>query len=307
MRIVSYLGSVPARNTNLQKTDLLVKFANGANTTGDIGIVHSTNKIIDNDVSVIQGWVYDNISSPHLKLRKQVIEHQLKNKKFVVAADANLFLYKNKNNPYGYLRYSFNGIFPNTGIYCDDVVDKKRWTQISNDSNIQLENYKSNGKHILVMLQRNGGWSMDGLDVQEWAHSVIQKIRMHSDRPIVIRPHPGDKRAEIYLRSSKLKTLTNVKISKHGQDLSTDLENAWAVVNHNSSAIVGPIIQGYRAFITDPDKSQCKDVANIDFSKIEKPDEFDRQKWLERVSMFHWKFSELEDGTAWRHMRNYCQ
>jgi len=25
----------------------------------------------------------------------------------------------------------------------------------------------------------------------------------------------------------------------------------------------------------------------------------------ERISMFHWKFTELEDGTAWRHMRQY--
>ena len=76
---------------------------------------------------------------------------------------------------------------------------------------------------------------------------------------------------------------------------------------HNSSSIVGPIIQGYHAFCTDPEKSQCAKVSNTDFSKIEMPVEFDRQSWLERISMFHWKFSELSDGTCWRHMRNYCQ
>jgi hypothetical protein len=89
--------------------------------------------------------------------------------------------------------------------------------------------------------------------------------------------------------------------------LEVDLADAWAVINHNSSAVVGPIIQGYHAFITDPEKSQCREVAHSDFSLLETPREFDRQRWLERISMFHWKFSELEDGTAWRHMRDYVR
>ena len=62
---------------------------------------------------------------------------------------------------------------------------------------------------------------------------------------------------------------------------------------------------GYPAFITDPDKSQCVDVSHIGFSQIESPKKFDRQRWLERISMFHWKFTELEDGTAWKHMREF--
>jgi hypothetical protein len=113
----------------------------------------------------------------------------------------------------------------------------------------------------------------------------------------------------VYLhnRTTRLKNLPNVHISLGNAGLETDLTNAWAVVNHNSSAVVGPIIQGYHAFITDPKKSQCAEVANTDFSLIENPKQFDRQRWLERISMFHWKFSELEDGTCWRHMRNYCQ
>lgn len=309
MKIISYLKTVPAKNTNQQKTDLLLKFITGVLKNNDEGIIENTSEVLPADVGVIQGWVYDDISSPHLKLRKQIIDTQLKNKKYVVVADANLFLYSNKINPHGYLRYSFNGVFPNTGIYCDDKVDPARWQQISRDCKINIENIKPHGKHILLMLQRNGGWSMGGVDTQQWALDTIKKIRKHSSRPILIRPHPGDKQAKIYLdpRKTLIRNLPNVSISNFNNSLETDLANAWAVVNHNSSAIVGPIIKGYRGFITDPVKSQCKDVANTDFSKIENPDDFDRQQWLERISMFHWKFSELEDGSAWRHMRNYCQ
>ena len=98
--------------------------------------------------------------------------------------------------------------------------------------------------------------------------------------------------------------LQNVTLSTHST-LDEDLKNCHAVVNHNSSSIVGPVVKGFSAFITDPIKSQCAEVAHTDFSLIDTPNEFDRLAWLERISMFHWKFSELEDGSAWKHIRQY--
>jgi len=309
MKVVSYLGSVPTKNSNLQKTELLKKYTKGVNRVGDQGVLHQGHTYVHSDVGVIQGWVYDNTAPIHLKLRKQVIDNQLARNKFVVCADASLFNYKDKSNPHGYLRYSFNGVFPTTGIYCDDNIDPARWQSISKNTGIQLEPMKTKGKWIVMMLQRQGGWSMNGYDVEQWAMDTVAKIRQHSDRPIVIRAHPGDKRASVYLNptKTKLKNLPNVKISPIGRPLQEDLHKAWAVVNHNSSAAVGPIVQGYHCFITDPKNSQNKEVSNTDFSTIESPDMFDRQRWLERISMFHWNFAELENGNCWRHMRNYCQ
>lgn len=309
MKVVSYLNSVPSKNNNNQKTDLLKKYIQGVNAAGDTGIVHAGNEIVPADVGMIQGWVYEKKSTPHLRLRDTVINTQKNNKQYVCTADANLFLYADKKNTHGYLRYSYNGVFPNTGIYCDDKVNANRWNIISRDTGIQLDNYKTRGKWVLLMLQRNGGWSMNGLDVQQWAVDTINQIKKHTDRTILIRPHPGDKQAMRYLahHRSPLKNIKNVKISNQGTSLEQDLSGAWAVVNHNSSAVVGPIIQGYNCFITDPISSQCAEVAHTDFSQIETPRQFDRQRWLERISMFHWKFSELEDGTCWRHMRDYCQ
>lgn len=309
MKVVSYLKTVPAKNTNVQKTKLLELFVKGVQANGDTGVLYSGNKMVSADVAVIQGWVYQNIQSPHLNLRHGIIKHQQNNKKYTVAADANLFLYANKNNPYGYLRYSFNGVFPKTGIYCDDTIDSGRWTQISKDLSIDLEPEKRTGKHILIMLQRQGGWSMNGEDVESWACKTIKKIKQYSDRPIVVRPHPGDKNAKDYLSPEKTRItkFQNVTISPQGTPLEIDLKTAWAVVNNNSSSIVGPLIKGYPGFITDPENSQCNEVSHNDFSEIEKPRKFDRLKWLERISMFHWKFDELENGKCWAHMRNYCQ
>jgi len=309
MKVVSYLKTVPAKNRNIQKELLLKKFIQGVNAVDDNGIIHNGIDLIDCDVAMIQGWVHQDKTSQHLILRDKLITTQKQSKKYVLTADANLFLYHNKLNPDGYLRYSFNGVFPQTGIYCDTNPIPSRWHQIQNDTGIQLQEYKKSGTCIVLMLQRNGGWSMNGRDVQEWALDTIRQIRKHSDRPIIIRPHPGDRQAKVYLQPHKtiLKNLPNVKISPLDRPLEEDLEKAWAVINHNSSAVVGPIINGYHCFLTDPESSQCREVSNTNFANIETPNEFDRERWLHRISMMHWKFSELEDGSCWRHMRNYCQ
>ena len=312
MRVVSYYNVVPKVNKSQEKFDILTKFITGVNKVGDEGVLHTTNAIVDADVAVIQGWQHSRGKDAlHLKLRQSVIDTQIKKNKFVCCADANLFLYANTNNkPFHYLRYSFNGVFPNTGIYFDDSPDPKRWQQISKDLSINLLPMNNKGKHIVVCLQRDGGWSMGPIPISAWVKNTISEIRKYSDRTIILRPHPKDKQAvKTYLPELKkyYKYDNTVKFSSQDTPLDLDIAKAWCVVNNNSSSIVGPIIKGIHAFITDPTTSQCAEVSNTDFSCIENPKEFDRERWLERISMFHWKFSELEDGSAWRHMRNYVR
>ena len=84
-----------------------------------------------------------------------------------------------------------------------------------------------------------------------------------------------------------------------------DLTKTWAIVNHNSSAAVGPIIKGYHCFLTNHIDSHNKEVSHSDFKYLEQPLYFDRQSWLERISMFHWNFEELRNGVCWQHMKKF--
>lgn len=307
MKVVSYYDVVPSKNKSQEKFDILTKFVKGVNAAGDTGVLHRGTSLVDADVGVIQGWQHERgKNAPHLRLRQSVID--CTKNKHVVSADANLFLYANKTNkPHHYLRYSFDGVFPNTGIYCDTNIDPNRWQQISADTGIDLEPVKNKGKHILICAQRNQGWSMGSVRLESWLINTCQSIRKYTDRPIVIRLHPKDNETNRNANSIQqmLRNIKDVRLSTNRDSFDADLKKCWAVVNHNSSSIVGPLIKGYSAFITDPTTSQCAEVAHVGFEKIESPQEFDRQKWLERISMFHWKFSELEDGTCWRHMRQY--
>jgi hypothetical protein len=302
MRVISYIKTVPAKNSKPQKEILLHDFIQGVNAVGDNGDVYYGNDVLNCDVHVIQGWVYEQTYSPHLKLRKSIIESP----GHTVTADANLFLYHNKENPWGYLRYSFNGIFPTTGNYCDSKVDGMRWEKIKRTTGIVLEPYKMNGSHIVLLAQRRGGWSMKGYDVIEWLDRTIQTLQQYTDRPIIIRGHPGDKRAKEYLsKDCHLLRYKNVKISPPTQPLEIDLLNAWAVINHNSSAAVGPAIKGHNVFLTDPKDSQCREIANTDLTQIEQPKQFNREAWAKRISMSHWNFEELKSGEAWSWMRQF--
>jgi hypothetical protein len=254
--------------------------------------------------------VSNTVDGKHLLLRNTAINNQLRNKKYVVAVDSNLFLYANKENPLHYLRYSFNGIFPNTGIYCDTNVDPRRWQKISRNLNISLKDWKTKGDHILLLLQRNGGWSMGGFDVQDWAIRTIEEIQKYTDRPIVVRAHPGDKDSLNYLnpRLGRCKIKFGKKVTlSYNKDLVDDLQDCWAAVNYNSSPVVGAAIEGVPIFVTDPDRSQCKEVANTNLSLIETPIMPDRQPWVERLSMFHWNFDELKSGECWTHMRKFTK
>lgn len=310
MKVVAYLSCLPPNNKNIEKGEILPRFSQGVLAVGDEILLHQGHNLIDSDVALSVGWVHeDSKDVPHLKLRKSVIDHQLLHKKKVLLADSNLFLYANKENPLHYLRYSFNGIFPNTGIYCDDKVDPDRWKRLSQNSGITIKDYRKNGHHVLLCLQRNGGWSMGGYDVVDWTASTIRELRKYTDREIVIRAHPGDKGSGSYLSPknlmNKIGILKNVRLSKPNATLMDDLHKCWAVINHNSSPAVGAAIEGYPIFVTDPERSQCREIANIDLKNIETPILFDRQQWVERISMFHWNFGEIGNGECWRHMRQY--
>jgi hypothetical protein len=296
-----YYAGIPKKNTKQEKYDVLRNFHLGVPN----GLSTEVHEPIwqPSDLAVIQGWVHDSPQvSSHLKFRREVIQQQKLNNKRTIAIDSNLFLYQDLANKNQYLRFSLDGIFPTTGCYFTDRVDPGRWHKIKRDLGIELKPWRENGKYILICLQRNGGWSMKGLDVMQWCHRTINEIRKYTDRPIVVRAHPGDKKAREYLRLN----LPGVKISK-GKTLLDDFHKARAVVTYNSSPGVAAAIEGIPVFVTDPEprNSQAYPVANTDLSLLLDPKRPDRQEWIERIAMSHFNFEDLRNGTAWNIIKDY--
>ena len=306
MKVVSYLSGIPPGNKNLEKPAILTNFIEGVTKLNDDGVLHSSMSLVPCDVAVIQGFTHENGKNlPHLTLRSKIINFQKHNNNRTLIADSNLFLYADMANPLHYLRYSFDGVFRNTGFYFDRDVDSIRWKKISQDTGLTLKDYQTSGNYILICLQRNGGWSMRGLDVMQWCNTVIKELRRYTDRPIVVRGHPGDKKLQTYLKLN----MPGVTISSTQRPIQDDLKNAWATVVYNSSPGVASLIEGVPVFALDPDPnySQYSEVVNHKLADIESPKTYDRQAWVERISMSHWKFAELTSGEAWAFMRNYVR
>lgn len=301
--VAVYYAGIPKNNVKKEKKLVLSNFAQGVSTSDDTIDEIVTFDYKPTDLAVIQGWVHEHSQSfPHLRFRKLIIDQQRQNGKHTLAIDSNLFLYRDIENRNTYLRFSLDGIFPNTGCYFNNIVDPTRWEQIKQDLEIDLKPWTTSGNHILICLQRNGGWSMNGYDVMNWCLSTIEEIRKYSNRPIVIRAHPGDRNIKRHLKIN----LPGVSISSN-KDILDDFKNAWATITYNSSPGVASAIEGIPVFVTDndPKKSQAFDVCNTDLHMIESPEKPDRLLWIQKICMSHWKFEELRSGKAWKHIRNY--
>ncbi len=300
MKVAVYLSGVPAKAKNAFKTMILNKFAYGAKKAGDEVYLVDQLAPIDCDVAVIQGWV-NNKQAPHLALRSSVIKHQRKNNKHVIAIDSNLYGFLRPDDFNLYLRYSVGDVFPDRGYYFNNNIDPTRWFAIKSNYGFSERNWNVNGKNILVTLQRNGGWSMGDVPVQQWLDQIIPQIRAATDRPIVVRPHPGD-----------IKTVPNIKFHKTpniswstNADIRQDLDNAWATVTYNSSPGVASLLWGVPTWVTDPapSRSQAWPYALTDLSQLESPHRPDREEFYHRLAQCHWNADELDSGDAWRFMR----
>jgi len=287
----------------------LTYFAEGAARCGDQAMTTHSQTYEPCDVAAIIGNAFDSNPSKtrllHYKVRKMVMETQPQLGKYWLSIDSNVFIYRDRLNPHKYLRYSFNGVFPKTGIYCNESPGEENWNNIKRDYNMDLGPWRQRGKHILICLQRPMGWSMRGLDLMSWLENTFQTIRQHSDRPIRLRWHPGDWKnfpAEVDL------SRFNAVMSPQGRHITEDLKSCWAVVCHNSTPSSVATIEGIPAFITDdPGYCQAGDVVNTDLSMIENPIMPDREQWIRKLAQCHWSFEDVRSGRCWTHMRNYVK
>ena len=84
-------------------------------------------------------------------LRKAVYEGQQRRDKRCMIVDSSLFLYADITQSRNYLRYGYDGIFPNTAEYCWDNPNPQRWEKIKKDLNIELKPWRlGGGQYILI-------------------------------------------------------------------------------------------------------------------------------------------------------------
>jgi hypothetical protein len=148
--IKSYLSSLPKKINGDEKTNALTYFAEGAARCGDQAATTNSQIYESCDVGAIIGNAFDanpgKVNLPHYKVRKMVMETQASRNRYWLSIDSNVFIYKDKTNPHRYLRYSFNGVFPKTGIYCNETPGEENWANIRRHYNMDLAPWRRSGK-----------------------------------------------------------------------------------------------------------------------------------------------------------------
>lgn len=299
MKIGVYVSAVPAKAKNQFKRDLLKKFAVGAAAAGDdVQLIDDVNRVIDCDIAVLQGWIGMK-TAPHLDQRRWVIEHQQRAGAHTLVIDSNLFGFLAPDDRDRFLRYSLNGIFPTTGYYFDRDLDPSRWEEIKRSYGWVERPWQTQGRSVLVCLQRDGGWSMRGLKILDWLAEIMPQIQ-RSDRDVVIRPHPGNLAIVPQVRAH----WPQIEISDR-PDIRQDLDRAWCTVTYNSSPAIASLLWGVPAFVTDAvaQRSQAWPVAASDLSLIADPPRPDRSALFQRLAQCHFATDTLDTGAAWRFMR----
>ena len=149
------------------------------------------------------------------------------------------------------------------------------------------------GDHILIAMQRTDSEQWAGLPpAEQWLTQTVDRIREHTDREIVVRPHPRQ----------RLRPVPGVQIQQPQMlrgtydefDFRSNLGRAWAVVNENSGTGSQAIMDGVPAFVGVD--SMAIPVANTDFALIEKPHMPDREVWLEQLCHTEWTLGEIASG-----------
>ncbi len=294
--VAVYLSSLPRIADRNRKVEVLQAFAQGARAAGANTILQDRYQTVPARLAVILGWVGQTIAGSHIELRRRAIAEQQQLGRKIMSIDGSCFKFADPNSVF--LRYSLDGVYYNTNNYANKNSNNAKWNQIKAHLNLELLPWRHNGQHILVCGQRDGGWAMKGVDMQAWALDTVKQIRQHTDRPIVVRPHPKNP-----INTDLFRNFSNVRLSSNSL-LQQDLAAAWASVFFNSSSCVASVLAGVPVFASDPDCVAWQ-VANTNLEKIEKPLMPEREQWLWDLSAAHWSDDESRSGIIYNKFRQF--
>ena len=206
---VVYVSSVANYQKHPRKIECLESFAAGVKHRGGSVVVEYDYNYVPGRLAVMLGWATTNTGGRNIALRKQIIAEQQRRKFHTMCIDASCWKYLDDHGTY--LRYSLGGPFYDRAEYANRNSDNSKWMEISTRFNIKLTDTpvgQPDG-HILICMQRDGGFSMKTLDPIHWLGVKIKRIRAYSGRHILVRPHPGAYKLQDF---SKFQSLPNVTV-----------------------------------------------------------------------------------------------
>ena len=300
MKVGIFYNSIANPGKFSNKVMLMDNFKAGVIANGDQVIEYRNSDLPTErlDAGFVLGYTLES------NFRKKIIDTLRSQCTPQIFVDSNILHYAKKEHEWH--RYSLNSVYPNEGVYFFDTLDPNKWDNYSKWHNATLRPWRSTGMSILILAQRPKGWNMVNANQDLWLDDAISEIRKNTNRPIVVRFHPGDstKTEQINRLNSKYQYGRRVVVSTN-ENIRDDLKNAWCVVGYNSTPNVVAAIEGVPVLLADMSRSWAADIAFTSFCQLENPPTPDRTEWINKIANIHWSNEEVKSGQLWKKIRNY--
>jgi hypothetical protein len=162
---------------------------------------------------------------------------------------------------------------------------------------VKLGAVKENRRpEIMIATQHQRSLQWQGQPTMiDWVHSTVEQIRQHSDRKIIVRPHP---RSPISLNIPGVEVGLPRQITGTYDDFDIDY-NCHCVVNHNSGPAVQAAIHGTPIIC---DSSSLAGEISGRFEDIETAKLPDREDWFLKLCHTEWTVSEIAQGVPMKRL-----
>ena len=182
--------------------------------------------------------------------------------------------YPSAQNPYGWKKW--HRIVPND-LQHREIQERPadRWRKL--DYPIRP---RKQGTHILLVLPSEKPCKFYGIDAQEWKRETVAKLKLYTERPIVVR--------EKQPRRQRMQ-----------KSIFDDLKDCHCLVTYQSVAAVESVLFGVPAITLAP--TAADSVCEKNLSKVETPswpDQITREKWAHHLAYGQYHIDELKNGYA---------
>jgi hypothetical protein len=162
---------------------------------------------------------------------------------------------------------------------------------------LDLKPWRSTGEYILIAGQHDKSLQWQNQpSMSTWFLNTYNKIRKYTNRPIIFRPHPRCRLADIERGLKYVYRQEPKHVDGTYDDFDMDFSNVWATVNWSSNPGIYSVINGVPSFVST--HSLAYDVGNdIDFlHDIENPLMPDRSQWLNDYAWTEYTVKEISQG-----------
>jgi len=146
--------------------------------------------------------------------------------------------------------------------------------------------------HVCIAAQHDRSLQVVGLPSQsQWVLDRVRELRLYTDRPIVIRPHPRSRLTIPRLPPGVIMEQPRPVANTYDSfDMHFDCH---AVVNHCSGPGIQAAIAGCRPIV---DASSLAAPVAVNMANIEQPYDCDRDRWLVEICHTEYTLEEIRKG-----------